>query len=377
MKPITCVDIEPILIEYFSSADDVELAQSNQQVPQLVLAHIETCQDCASQYSGFLPVLREPVNVALPDKHIQAIPHLSQCIEEQVAKFRHLLSTDEQDFDHLHDSSQAVAQRSAVARPWQQMLATWPARWVNLFALPQAGFAAVAASLLVAVLLLWQPQTQYQQNSVAFQAQLDITPQSVEYVYGMNRAEAPKPWMAFTSSQAQFNPFLIGNFYSESVALYLQQNAEASVAHLDQFADYLARYPSLRRSKDHVERLSQHLSKASRDNLTKSEALKLFSAFPSIYKNEVAKMTDDKTLMFDFGSWVIDLNLAALANYQNVAKEKDNLLYFNQRVKSLGLPSGVVQSLNQIDKLLHRDRLEKKEFQQLFSQGMNLKNQLG
>jgi len=393
MKPITCSDVEPTLIEYFSSADDVGLEESNQYVPQLILAHLDDCSDCAEQFQGFRQTLQSPVTAALPDGDIQPVHELVQFIDSQVQSFNMLINcASEAREEPVIKGVDQADKRATLSQPaWLSRFKSMLAPLQNIASSPQLGFAAASIVVALLVLVLWQPTPQFNQSIVGYQAKLDITPQSVEYVYSMKKAAAPKPWMAFSSSQNKFNPFLIGNFYSESIALFLQQDIQASNEHLSNFADYLKNYPQLKNSYEYVVKLQQMLQqelslKATDQSSAQNEqqaisdkkrVLSLFAAFPRIYKNEVAQMSPQQAFMFDFGSWVINLNLAALSHYPGLANEKSNLIYFNESVKSVGLPSGVTKSLDQIGELLNSRSLSEQEYQQIFLQGMNLKNQLG
>ena len=381
MKPITCADIEPTLIEYFSSADDVELAHSNQHVPQLVLTHLQSCDVCREQYQGFHAALQQPVTSELPAASVQSVAELAQYIDSQVISLKQLIHCDPQSADiqneaHNNEPTQSAASMQSTA-PWLAWIKSLQFPLSPFLATPQAGFAALSLAALALFMLLWQPTPQFNQTSVAFQTQLDITPQSVEYVYSMKREGEPKPWLAFGSSRNKLNPFLIGSLYSESVALYLQQNAQSSGDHLQAFAEYLNRFPDLSHSKRYIEKLREKIVSPQQPALTKNQVLVLFAAFPEIYKKESAQLGAEQALMFDFGAWVVNLNLAAVAHYPKLSVERNNLLYFNQRVKSIGLPSGVTKSLNKISKLLGEKSLTDDDFQQVFLQGMNLRNQLG
>jgi len=392
MKPLTCADVEPTLIEYFTSADDPDLVESNLEVPRLVLDHFAECGSCAEQYQGFSKSLQQPVLSKLPSSSVQPIDELAHFVDSQLAAYTKLI-----DCKGEHTEAPKTNANYNWRRSPSSGLPAWMS-WINsLTARPQIGFAAAGVIVAVLALVLWQPMPQFGQSSVAFQTKLDITPKSVEYVFGMKQRGAPTAMMGFSSSRGQFNPFLIGNWYAESIALFLQQDVESSSEHLEKFAGYLQNYPEMKISHDYIVKVQLFLNqeiqaKSNSSNLEnngvvssskplhkdlKNRVLSLFTAFPSIVKYDLEQISPNHSVLFDFGAWVINLNLAALTHYSDIAKERSNVIYFSEHSKSLGLPSGVMKSLDGIGELLALEQLGDEDYKQVFLKSSNLINQLG
>ena len=379
MKPINCADIEPTLIEYFSSADDAELAEMNKEVPRLVLAHMNECEQCAAQYDGFRYALSSPIDLDLSASKMQPLDALVSHIDSAYREIQHHL-TQAKATDVPLTSEQTVRgnQDSSQLPVWIRRLRDYLLPNSGMGISPRFGMVTAAVAVFLVVALWWQPNASFDQSIGAYQAKLDITPKSVEYVYSLKRTAAPKPWMAFSSSQAKVNPFLIGSLYAESIALYLQQDAQASAEHVAYLADYLKQYPQLQHSQKYLQTVLARLQSNDDEAASgKNQVLTMFSAFNTIYRTEVEQKDAEHIVMFEMGAWLVNLNLAALTHYPHLSLQDQNFLYFNARVKTINLPSGVIRALDQIGTVLRQKDLTDEDYKKLFELGNSLRAQLG
>lgn len=377
MKPITCSDVEPTLIEYFSSIDDDSLAESNQQVPGLILEHLASCSDCAEIYQGFHSAIANPAD----SRQFEPMTLSAQAIQQQVNSIKQSLDLCPKQ-ESQQSQQKATPPRNSAAES-DSGLANLLPQWLHdVFASsgfrPAYGVAAAIAVCVVTFSLTWPKAPSFQQDVVAFQTGLDISPQTVEYVYKMRDNLAPKAWSAFTPERN--NPFMLGAYYAESIALYLQQDAGAGRDHLLFIMDQIKGRQDLRHSYDYLQKLAQHLNDPA---FSKQQALRAFANFSQIYLKEIEDnyskdiVVEEQTVMFEFGAWVVNLNLAALAKEEDIRFENDNLKYFNIHVLPLSIPVSVVNTLDEIGRVLGKGNYNEQDYQKLFSLGMKLRTQLG
>jgi hypothetical protein len=179
---------------------------------------------------------------------------------------------------------------------------------------------------------------------------------------------------AAKSEEAKF--FLIGSLYSEALA-YLRSGdialaADRLKAIETQFIainvpSSLYNYISKTRNMLETKRYSAEVV---------GEFLSLFQPFFEDYAKGVGK-GEDKLTLFRAGTWLVDMSLAAAAGDTNMLRQKAKLDYFNQEMKRMDAPKGVLDSLGEITKISGQKEIAERDAKQVLKLVKKIQSILG
>ena len=394
MNPLRCDEVKNSLVEYL----EFELPLTDREQFH---AHLARCAQCRAVHDELQQVLTEAKSIDVvypPHAYWQALA------ENVLQEVKRLQSTTAQLPDDVAPDGKAGVNPDSAAVGYDEKVIAFsrikdrkskprairldtPAtgnsapvspeqnkqakanRWPRI-ALPIAAavLIGIAATLSLLEREIAVPDT------IGFQAQIHSGQSLADLVGKVAPLPHPSNQFGFARQQALLNEFAVGSMFSEA-------KAYASSGKLIELKSYLALIKAALSNEpdpqhniiDALSRLQQRLE--SPDDLARAnqELTRLLNEYAAAIKRQDSQ----RYTMVRAGAWLFDYALAVLAQDDASVRQFNQLAQLTMDLQTIGVPPGVIKSLNKIQAIANQPSLTPREYQLLLGEIENIRSLLG
>jgi hypothetical protein len=180
--------------------------------------------------------------------------------------------------------------------------------------------------------------------------------------------------MGFAAKSDEAKTFLIGSFYSEAIAYVRAGNNPKA---LERISAIKKEFIAMGVPK------SVYGFVAKIENILKTKAygpdvlLDLFGLFQPVYEDYLLGKGKDRLTLFQAGSWLMDMGLAASARDTSLLKQPQVLSFFVAEMKRMDAPKGVQDSLAEISTISAKKDIADRDADQVLKLIKRIQSVLG
>jgi hypothetical protein len=178
----------------------------------------------------------------------------------------------------------------------------------------------------------------------------------------------------FAAKSEEAKTFIIGILYSEALAFISSGKFDLASKRLDSMRQEFINLNAPGSLYNYISKLSNMVDtkQFSKDILV--EFLALFQPFCEDY---AAGKSEDHLILFQAGSWIVDMSLTAAAGDTVMLKQPEVLNYFIQEMKRMDAPKGVIDSLDEIAKIAVKKDITERDIKNILKLGKKIQTILG
>jgi len=151
--------------------------------------------------------------------------------------------------------------------------------------------------------------------------------------------------MGFAAKSEEAKTFLIGSFYSECVAYVRAGKADLAVDRLKAIENEFIAMGVPNSIYGFISKIENAITTKKYDTAV---LLDFLSLFQPVYEDYLKSKGQDRLTLFQAGSWLMDMALAAAAQDTSLLKQPRTLSYFVAEMKRMDAPKGVQDALAEI-----------------------------
>ena len=178
---------------------------------------------------------------------------------------------------------------------------------------------------------------------------------------------------AAKSDDAKF--FVIGALYAEALAHIRGGNLELAAERLAAIEDQLI---VLEAPGELYGYISNVRSRVALGKYATEVLVDMLSFFQPFFDAHARQQSQDKQILFQAGSWLVDMSLTAAAdNKALIHLAKPQLKYFMEEMKRMDAPKGVLKAYDSIDKIADKEEISDHDVQKVLKQVKKIQTILG
>lgn len=399
MNPLRCNEVQNSLVDYL----EFELPLQRREE---FYEHLAKCSECRAVYDDLRHVFSEikSIEVAYPQENYWA--DLPVNVLNEVKRQRALSASDVSDntASHIfaHDVSSSYSDNNKVilfsdikerknsesaefveskksSSSSEQTEANAEElgtvrRWINK-SNPKTVLPIAAALLLgVALTFSWLGRETVIKDNVGFQAQIQSRQTLAELAGEINPFPQPGNQFGFAEQVNALNGFSIGSLFSEA-------KAYAAAGRAIELKTYLSLLKSALENEsnpksDIINQIGQLLSQLDGEPDFR-EASKRLTGLLNNYAAEVSEQDKREYVLVTAGAWLFDFALATVAQDDVNIRQLDKLKRLTSALQSIGVPPGVIASLDEIQATVNQPSLTRQEYRRILQAVDNIRNLLG
>lgn len=180
--------------------------------------------------------------------------------------------------------------------------------------------------------------------------------------------------MGFAAKSDEAKTFLIGSFYSELVAHVRSGKSDLALDRLRAIEKEFILMGVPVSAYNFISRLENAIATGRYDAPVLLEILGLFQP---VYEDHLQAKGQDHVILFQAGSWLMDMGLAAAARDSSLLRQPDVLKYFAAEMERMDAPKGVRDALAEISKISEKAEISDREADQVLRLIKRIQNVLG
>ena len=334
---MNCEQSQQLLIEYIEGV-------LKQEVVNELETHLHDCAECRSEYEALQTTLARVLDAPVPqpdEKFWNAFP--SQVLDaykkqEQTAE----TSTPEN----------LTSETTATEKTFRQTISEWllPNGW------PQLAAHVMVVTIAIGGIIYWSFQSpQVQFDSAKLQAKLVNGQNLATVVKQHTNIIADSNSYSFNNTPVQADFFRTGRLYSESLALLAGNDLVMLQKHLKLLSHELANKPI----KQQLDKINTLIAAGPiLDSGIPGELAKMQDSLEQLANEQ----SDKDRLLFQLGSWLNDIKLAATLKNSEVLKQPKIAEYLLESMQKQNMPKGVVIKFKQIILIMQSAPLDEKDY---------------
>lgn len=161
---------------------------------------------------------------------------------------------------------------------------------------------------------------------------------------------------AAKSEEAKF--FLIGTLYSESLAFLSSGDTEMAVDRIKAMEREFIDIGVTSSLYNYITKLRNMVERGRYDNQT---VIEIFSLFQPFFEDFARSRSEDKLLLFQTGSWLVDMGLAAASGNNRLLAQTEKLKFLDQEMKRMDAPKGVIDALEEITGISQKEKISERD----------------
>jgi len=177
---------------------------------------------------------------------------------------------------------------------------------------------------------------------------------------------------AAKSEEAKF--FIIGTLFSESLAYLRGGNNQMAVNRLKamerEFIE-IGVTPSL---YNYITKLRNMVETERYEGKVITE---IFSLFQPFFEDFAKGRNDDNRLLFQTGSWLVDMSLAAASGNKGLLVQTEKLKFLSEEMKRMDAPKGVIDALADITNISAKKEIEDRDTKKVLKLVKKMQSLLG
>jgi len=180
--------------------------------------------------------------------------------------------------------------------------------------------------------------------------------------------------MGFAAKSEEAKTFLIGSFYSECIA-YVR--AGKSALALDRLKAMETEFIAMGVPNSIYNFISKIENAVTTKKYDSPVLLDMFSLFQPVYEDYLKSKGQDRLILFQAGSWLMDMGLAAAAQDTSLLRQPQVLKYFEAQMKRMDAPKGVQDALAEISTISAKKDLANRDADQVLKLIKRIQTVLG
>ena len=180
--------------------------------------------------------------------------------------------------------------------------------------------------------------------------------------------------MGFAAKSDEAKTFLIGSFYSESLAYARGGKLDLALERLKAIEKELIAMGAPNSIYAVLSRIENFISTKKYEPAV---ILDFLSLFQPVYEGYLLSQGKDRLTLFQAGSWLMDMGLAAAAKDKSLLKQPQVLGYFIAEMKRMDAPKGVQDSLAEISGISSKKELAERDAEQVLKLIKRIQSVLG
>jgi hypothetical protein len=180
--------------------------------------------------------------------------------------------------------------------------------------------------------------------------------------------------MGFAAKSEEAKTFLIGSFYSESIAYVRAGKPELALDRLRAIENEFIAMGVPNSVYGFISKIENAITTKKYDPAV---LLEFFSLFQPVYEDFLKSKGQDRLTLFQAGSWLMDMGLAAAAQDNSLLKQPQVLNFFIAEMKRMDAPKGVQDSLTEIATISSKKELAPRDADQVLKLIKKIQTVLG
>ncbi|HSQ79231.1 MAG TPA: hypothetical protein VLN41_01425 [Candidatus Bathyarchaeia archaeon] len=182
-------------------------------------------------------------------------------------------------------------------------------------------------------------------DSNAFQSGIQATAGLAPLADGMSLFGKGGQTMGFAAKSEEAKTFLIGAFYSEALAYIRANKYDLAAARLKAMEKEFVNMGVPSALYNFISKVENTVTGHKHEPAV---LLDFFALFQPFFEEYLASKGSDRLILFQAGSWLTDMGLAASARNTLLLKQPDRVAYVAGEMKRMDAPKGVQDSLAEI-----------------------------
>jgi hypothetical protein len=180
--------------------------------------------------------------------------------------------------------------------------------------------------------------------------------------------------MGFAAKSEEAKTFLIGSFYSEALAYVRGGKPDLALERLKAMDTEFIAMGAPNSVHAFVSRIENFLATKTYEPAV---LLDFLSLFQPVYEDYLLSKGKDRLTLFQAGSWLMDMGLAAAAKDKSLLKQPQVLSYFVAEMKRMDAPKGVQDSLAEISNISAKKEIADRDAEQVLKLIKRIQSVLG
>jgi hypothetical protein len=180
--------------------------------------------------------------------------------------------------------------------------------------------------------------------------------------------------MGFAAKSEEAKTFLIGSFYSESIAYVRGGKPDLALERLKAIEKEFITMGVPNSIYGFVSRIENFLTTKKYEPAV---LLDFFALFQPVYEEYLLSKGKDRLTLFQAGSWLMDMALASAAKDKSLLKQPQVLDYFAAEMKRMDAPKGVQDSLAEISAIATKKEIADRDAEQVLKLIKRIQTVLG
>ncbi len=180
--------------------------------------------------------------------------------------------------------------------------------------------------------------------------------------------------MGFAAKSEEAKTFLIGSFYSECIAYVHAGKGDLALDRLKAIENEFIAMGVPTSVYNFISKIENAIATKKYD---KAVLLDFFALFQPVYEDYLKSKGQDRLILFQAGSWLMDMGLAAAAQDTTLLKQPRTLTYFIAEMKRMDAPKGVQDSLAEISAISGKKELAARDADQVLKLIKKIQTVLG
>ena len=180
--------------------------------------------------------------------------------------------------------------------------------------------------------------------------------------------------MGFAAKSDEAKTFLIGSFYSECIAYVRAGKSDLA---LDRLKAMEKEFIVMGVPTSIYNFISKIENLITTKTYQPAVLLDFFSLFQPVYEDYLKSKGTDRLILFQAGSWLMDMALAASAQDTSLLKQPQVLTYFIAQMKRMDAPKGVQDALAEISTISTKKDIANRDADQVLKLIKRIQTVLG
>ncbi len=330
---MNCEQSQQLLIEYIEGSLHAEATIELEK-------HLRSCPECQLEYKELQTTIAQVSEVPAPqpdEKFWEAFPdQVLDAYKKQEQTAPEYVATD------------SVRTENSLLQTLQDWLL--PNRW------PQLAMQTIMLTIAIGGIVFWSFQpASIQFDSAKLQAQLGSQQNLATAIKQHITIVADNNSYGFGNQPAQADFFKTGMIYSESLALLAGNDINALQQHLLLLGNELSNMPV-------NQRLNEINATISKGATEQTSLLKAIAELQPELEKQAANQSEKDRLLFQLGSWLNDIKLAAAVKNPRVLRQSHTAEYLLDAMQAQNLPKGTIAKLKQILVIMQSSSLADEDY---------------
>lgn len=349
---MNCEQSQQLLIEFIEETLKPEMVRELE-------THLHNCAECRTEYKALQTTLARASETPVPQPDEAFWNAFPNQVLDAYKKQEQTAETPTQ--------KNLIAETTATGKSLLQTISDWllPNGW------PQLVAQAMVVTIAIGGLVYWSFQpTSIQFDSARLQAQFVNSQNLANVVKQHTHITTESNTYSFGDKPAQADFFKTGTLYSESLVLLAGNDINTLQQHLILLGHELSNTPV-------NQRLNEIKATITKGAVEQSTLLEDIARLQPYLEKQAANQSEKDRLLFQLGSWLSDIKLAAVLNNAELLKQSRSATYLLDAVQKQNMPKGVITKFKQILNIIQSTSLHEDDYKKVLTLVNNIQLIMG